>query len=112
MVRWIPSEKAVPFDDRYVELLYPMRTLDFSHHQGVNLRDALSAAHHHHQGKIIGVEKTIKSNYLPDNRPFYGTPYGFESTADPFAKYMGRTGFTTGTRFAHSYSSLRYGQYN
>jgi hypothetical protein len=100
-----PSEKLVPFDDDYLARLYPKRAL--AHHVGASLRQSLAAAHRRHQGKIIGVETTVKPDYLPGNRQFYGTPYGFDPTADPFAKYLGRAGFTSGTRFAHNYASLR-----
>lgn len=112
-IEWhvIPSETSVPFDESYLEMLYPRRARDFAyvppHHGGISLRKSLSAAHRRHQGKIIGVETTVKPDYLPGNRQFYGTPYGFDPTADPFAKYIGRAGFTTGTRFAHDYTSLR-----
>jgi hypothetical protein len=70
-------------------------------------RAALVRGHSRHQGRIIGVEITQKPKYLPGNRQSYGTPYGFDSTADPFAQYLGRAGFLTGTRFAHNYASLR-----
>ena len=112
-IEWhvVPSEKVVPFDDNYLKHLYPKRARDFSaapqHYGAVSLRQSLTAAHRRHQGKIIGVETTIKPDYLPRNRQFYGTPYGFDSTADPFAKYIGRAGFTSGTRFAHDYTSLK-----
>lgn len=112
-IEWhvIPSEKVIPFDDWYIERLYPKRARDFGvvhqHHGGASLRDSLAAAYRRHQGKIIGVETTIKPDYLPGNRQFYGTPYGFEPTADPFSKYLGRAGFTSGTRFAHNYASLK-----
>jgi hypothetical protein len=112
-IEWhvVPSEKAVPFDDSYLEKLYPLRSKDFAfshiHHSGMSLRDMYAAAHRRHQGKIIGVESTVKPDYLPGNRQFYGTPYGFEPTADPFRRYLGRAGFASGTRYGHDYASLR-----
>jgi hypothetical protein len=112
-IEWhiIPSENAVPFDDVYLERLYPKRSRDFTHkpqhYDAMSLRQSLAAAHRRHQGKIIGVETTVKPDYLPRNRQFYGTSYGFDPTADPFAKYIGRAGFTSGTRFAHDYTSLK-----
>ncbi len=112
-IEWhvIPSTTVVPFNNIYVERLYPKRARDFAfshqHQGGVSLRDSLTAAHHRHQGKIIGVETTVKPDYLPGNRQFYGTPYGFDTTTDPFSRYIGRAGFTSGTRFAHNYASLR-----
>lgn len=87
-IEWhlIPSEEVVPFDDQYIERLYPMRIRGFGvKHHGINLRESLGAAHSRHQGKIIGVETPIKPDYLPHNHQFYGTPYGFDSEADPFA---------------------------
>ncbi|MBD0325690.1 MAG: hypothetical protein ICV68_04630, partial [Pyrinomonadaceae bacterium] len=45
--------------------------------------------------------------YLPDNRQFYGTPYGHDASADPFAPYMGQAGMMNGTRYSHNYLSLR-----
>jgi hypothetical protein len=112
-IEWhvIPSEKVVPFDDNYIKRLYPRRARDFAfshqHHGGVSLRESLAAAHQRHQGKIIGIETTVKPDYLPGNHQFYGTPYGFDPTADPFSRYIGRAGFTSGTRFAHNYASLK-----
>lgn len=113
-IEWyvIPSEKVVPFDDFYIKKLYPERSRDFStafhHHGGKSLRESLAAAFRRHQGKIIGVETTIKPDYLPENRQFYGTAYGFDPTADPFDSYLGRAGFSSGTRFNHDYASLKY----
>lgn len=112
-IEWhvIPSETVVAFDEKYLRRLYPMRSRDFGiphqHHHGESLQTSLATAHHRHQGKIVGVETTIKPDYLPGNRQFYGTPYGFDPTADPFASYFGLVGFASGTRFDHTYASLR-----
>jgi hypothetical protein len=112
-IEWhvIPSEQAVPFDESYLNRLYPRRSLDFAvsyqHHHSQTLRDSLAAAHRRRQGVVVGVETTIKPDYLPGNRQFYGSPYGFEPTADPFFRYLARAGFTTATRFNHNYASLR-----
>jgi hypothetical protein len=105
----IPSAEAVPFDDAYIKRLYPMCARTFARHgaHGHSCRETLIRGHRRHQGRLIGVETTRKPKYLPGNRQFYGTPYGFDATADPFAKYLGRAGFLTGTRFAHNYASLR-----
>ncbi len=105
-IEWhiIPSAAAVPFDENYVERFYGMCGRDF---QRGGLCQELAAGHSRHQGRIVGVEATAKPRYLPGNRQHYGTPYGFDATADPFAPYMARAGFTTGTRFAHNYASLR-----
>jgi hypothetical protein len=106
----IPSAGVVAFDDRYIERLYPMRSRDFgraTHLSAKSYQSALSAGHRRHQGQVIAVEATRKPRYLPGNRQFYGTPYGFDATADPFAPYIGRAGFLTGTRYAHNYLSLR-----
>ena len=110
-IEWhvIPSNRAVPLDDAYIKRLYPMCARNFAKHDAYSrsCREALVQGHNRHQGRIIGVETTQKPKYLPGNRQFYGTPYGFDSTADPFAQYLGRAGFLTGTRFAHNYASLR-----
>ena len=105
----IPSADAVPFDDSYVARLYPMRARDFAKpgYQIASCREALATGHRRHQGRIIGVETTLKPHYLPGNRQLYGTPYGFDATVDPFSPYLGHAGFMTGTRYAHHYASLR-----
>ncbi|MGA9769826.1 MAG: hypothetical protein WBV94_12350 [Blastocatellia bacterium] len=110
-IEWhvIPSNTAVAMDDDYIKRLYPMCARNFAKHGAYSrsCREALVRGHNRHQGRILGVEATQKPNYLPGNRQFYGTPYGFDPTADPFAQYLGRAGLLTGTRFAHSYASLR-----
>lgn len=104
----IPSEAAVPFDDAYVSRLYPQQPRDFEHPHlhGPSYRQALVRGHRQLQGHIVAVERTLKPRYLPFNQQYYGTVYGFDTTADPFAVYMGRAGFTSGTRYAHNYASL------
>lgn len=105
----IPSEQAVPFNAAYVARMYPMCPRDFAksslHYS--SCQEALNIGHHHHQGLILGVEKTQKPRYLPTGRQFYGSHYGIDATLDPFADYLGRAGFTNGTRFSHDYKSLR-----
>lgn len=111
-IEWhiVPSNEAIHIDtDDYRSRLY--KTLRFS---GSNHEYRSSAAyrtimngHKRHQGKIIGIETTLKPRYLPGNRQFYGTQYGFDPKADPFAAYLGRAHFTSGTRFSHNYRSLR-----
>ncbi|HWP44188.1 MAG TPA: hypothetical protein VNO14_13175 [Blastocatellia bacterium] len=106
----IPSASAVPFDKRYVEKLYPARSRDFervTHLRPRSYMDVLASGHRRHQGRVLAVEATRKPRYLPGNRQYYGTTYGFDSTADPFAQYIGRAGLLTGTRYAHNYISLR-----
>jgi hypothetical protein len=105
----IPSNDVVPFDDAYVARFYPMAARDFTHprEHAPSYRDALAAGHAKHQGRILAIETTRKPHYLPGNRQFYGTPYGFDASADPFAVYMGRAAMTNATRYAHNYLSLR-----
>jgi hypothetical protein len=105
----VPSADAAPFDDRYVSRFYPRAPKDFAHPRlhAPSYRDAIAAGHRRHQGQLIAVETTTKPRYLPGNRQFYGTPYGFDATADPFAVYLGRAGMTNATRYAHNYLSLR-----
>ena len=110
-IEWhiIPSAEAVPLDDSYMARLYPTAPRDFAkaHEPGAGYRERIVKGHRQHQGQIIGVETTPKPRYLPDNRQFYGTIYGHDASADPFAVYMGRAGMVNGTRYAHNYLSLR-----
>jgi hypothetical protein len=110
-IEWhlIPSEKSVPMNDAYFSRLYPQRSRDFDRvtHHTESCREGLVQGHSQHQGQLIGVETTQKPRYLPGNRQFYGTYYGFDASADPFAIYLGRANLTSGTRFAHDFTSLR-----
>ena len=110
-IEWhlIPSAEAVPLDDSYMARLYPSAPKGFSepHEQGPSRRERIVEGHRRQQGRVVGVETTRKPGYLPGNRQFYGTAYGHDATADPFAPYMGRAGMMNGTRYAHNYLSLR-----
>lgn len=110
-IEWhiIPSAEAVALDDSYMARFYSMAPREFEtrREHAASYREAITVGHRQHQGRIIGVEKTLKPRYLPGNRQFYGTPYGFDATADPFAPYLGRAGMTNATRYAHNYLSLR-----
>ncbi|MGA9995713.1 MAG: hypothetical protein WBP93_09875 [Pyrinomonadaceae bacterium] len=110
-IEWhiIPSADAAPLDDAYMKRFYPMAAREFTHphEHGPSYREVITRGHQKHQGRVIGVEATIKPRYLPGNRQFYGTPYGFNASADPFAPYLGRAGMTNATRYAHNYISLR-----
>ena len=110
-IEWhvIPSNDALPLDDSYWERLYPAAPRDFTkpREHAPSYRDEIIKGHARHQGQIVGVETTPKPRYLPENRQFYGTAYGHDATADPFAAYIGRAGMTNGTRYAHNYLSLR-----
>jgi hypothetical protein len=105
----IPSEDAVPLDDAYFARFYPMAPRGFNEprEHGPSYREQIISGHKKHQGRIIGVETTQKPRYLPGNRQFYGTLYGFDASIDPFAFYMGRAGMTNATRYNHNYLSLR-----
>lgn len=111
-IEWhvIPSAEAVHIDtDDYRKRLYP--TLKFNaasrDYQKTESYRAIIDGHEKHQGRIIGVETTVKPKYLPGNRQFYGTFYGFEPNADPFAAYFGEAKMMSGTRYSHNYASLR-----
>lgn len=110
-IEWhlIPSEDALPLNDDYFRRLYPNAARDFNQprEHKPSYREAIVAGHSKLQGRIIGVEATQKPRYLPGNRQFYGTPYGFCADADPFAIYLGRAGMTNATRYDHNYLSLR-----
>lgn len=110
-----PSEQAVSIEtDAYRERLYPMVKLDPQPHdyRRTNSYRAVINGHSRHQGRIIAVETTRKPRYLPGNRQFYGTPYGFDERSDPFASYLGRSSFLSaarvvGTRYGYNYVALR-----
>ncbi|HEY0384399.1 MAG TPA: hypothetical protein VGC64_00240, partial [Pyrinomonadaceae bacterium] len=110
-IEWhvIPSVDSLPIADSYLTRLYPRAPRDFTHarEHGPSYRARLIEGHRQHQGRIVGVETTIKPGYLPGNRQFYGSLYGHDSSADPFAAYLGRAGMVNGTRYAHNYLSLR-----
>jgi hypothetical protein len=110
-IEWhvIPAADAVALDDAYYARLYPTAPRDFTRarEHGPSYRARLSAGHEQHQGCVVGVETTAKPRYLPGNRQFYGSRYGHDPSADPFAPYMGRAGMMNGTRYAHNYLSLR-----
>jgi len=111
-IEWhvIPAAAAVPIDtDDYRARLYPTLKFDASNrdYQKTASYRAIMDGHERHQNRIIGIETTQKPKYLPGNRQFYGTPYGFEPRADPFAAYFGQAKMMSGTRFAHNYRSLR-----
>lgn len=111
----IPSEQAVSIEaDTYRTQLYPMVTHNPQpyDYRKTSSYQAVINGHRRHQGRIIAVETTRKPRYLPGNRQFYGTAYGFDERVDPFARYFGRTTFLTstravGTRYGHNYVSLR-----
>ena len=111
-IEWhiVPSAEAVHIDtEDYRRKLYPTLKFDTANrdYQKTASYRAIMDGHRRHQGRIIGVETTVKPKYLPDNRQFYGTAYGFESKADPFAEYFGEAKMMSGTRYAHNYASLR-----
>ena len=111
-IEWhiVPSAEAVHIDtEDYRKRLYPNLKFDAvsNDYQKTESYHAIMDGHQKHQGRIIGVETTLKPKYLPGNRQFYGTQYGFEPNADPFAPYFGAAKIMTGTRYSHNYHSLR-----
>lgn len=110
-IEWhvIPSAEAVPFDEAYTARLYPMCARDFARpdYHGNSLHEGLAIGHRKHQGRIIGVETTRKPRYHHDNRQYYGTVYGFDATADPFAPYLKQAGFRQNLRYSHNYLPVR-----
>lgn len=105
----IPSAEALPMDERYLQRFYPQAQRGFNEprEHGISYQEVLVNGHRKHQGRIIAVEATQKPGYLPGNRQFYGTFYGFDATRDPFNFYLGRANMTNGTRFDHNFLSLR-----
>lgn len=110
-IEWhiIPSSEAVPVDEEYMRRFYAQAQRGFAEprEHSPSYMDVLINGHSKHQGRVIGVETTQKPRYLPGNRQFYGTPYGFDATRDPFTFYLGRANITNGTRYDHNYISLR-----
>jgi hypothetical protein len=110
-IEWhvVPSAEEVPLDDAYFARLYPTAPQDFARpgEHGPSVRERFVAGHRRVQGHVVGVETTAKPRYLPYNRQFYGTPYGHDAAADPFAPYLGRAAMMNGTRYDHDYLSLR-----
>src|SRR5215212_2414776 len=110
-IEWhvVPAAEVLPLDDAYAARLYPTASREFTRprEHGASYREELFQGHARHQGRVVGVEATRKPRYLPGNKQFYGTAYGHDPLADPFAPYLGRAGMVNGTRFAHNYLSLR-----
>lgn len=110
-IEWhvIPSAQIVPLDEAYLARLYPQAPRDFTkpREHSPSYHDQIIKGHALHQGQIIGVETTRKPHYLPENHQFYGTVYGHDPSADPFAPYLGRAGMVNGMRYDHNYLSLR-----
>jgi len=110
-IEWhiVPSAEALPLDDRYFTRLYSHAPRDFARgrEHKASYRDLLVKGHGLHQGRVVGVDTTQKPRYLPENRQFYGTAYGHDPSADPFAVYLGRAAMVNGTRYAHNFLSLR-----
>jgi len=106
----IPGAESVPLDEDYIARLYPLRPGKFDEvgqwHETCS--QALREGHRRHQGRVIAVETTLKPRYLPQNRQYYGTLYGFDQSKDPFLGYLGRAGLLSNTRFGHNYASLRH----
>lgn len=106
---WVPSDDELPFDEEYAKRMYPQALHQYTQAAREHRMDDLEhvkEGHQRHQGRVIGVETTIKPRYLPNNHQFYGTFYGFDQGADPLALYMGRAGMVSGTRYAHNYPAL------
>ncbi|HKS29471.1 MAG TPA: hypothetical protein VJS44_16695 [Pyrinomonadaceae bacterium] len=110
-IEWhvIPSAEALPMDERYLSRFYAQAQRGFAEprEHALSYQDVLVGGHTKHQGQVIGVETTQKPRYLPGNRQFYGTFYGFDATRDPFNFYLGRANMTNGTRYDHNFLSLR-----
>lgn len=104
----IPSTGMVPLDAAYFQRLYPRRGAEFERttlREAASCKEALVRGHARYQGRLLGVETTMKPCYLPGGRQHYGTAYGFEPTADPFQPYFGQAGLSH-SRYSHNYASL------
>jgi hypothetical protein len=104
----IPPAQTAPFDDRYCSRLYARAPATFTDPspEHPSVRDLLAAGHRRHQGRTVAVETTMKPAYLPGHTQYYGSAYGHDATADPFAAYMDQAGLG-GTRYGHNYLALR-----
>lgn len=104
----VPPAAVVPFDNVYIERLYPAAPSDFTAAtvHPISPRDALAAGHRRYEGTYVAIETTQKPGYLPENRQWYGTRFGFDPTRDPFSRYFGLAGFTEPSRYGHNYRSL------
>ena len=110
-IEWhiIPSEESVPImNETYGKRMFPLikREVNPNEYKKTSSYRAILSGHQRHQGRIVGIETTMKPKYLPQNNQQYSTAYGFEA-GDPFAPYMGKVGFATGSRYGHNYSNLR-----
>ena len=110
-IEWhiIPLEESVPImNEHYGKQMYPMikREVNPNEYTKTSSYRSILSGHGRHQGKIVGIETTMKPKYLPQNNQQYSTAYGFEP-GDPFTPYMGRAKFTNGTRYGHNYTALR-----
>lgn len=110
-IEWhvIPSEESVSVSDSsYGQRLYPMikREVNPNEYKKTSSYRAILNGHRRHQGRIVGIETTMKPKYLPRNDQQYSTAYGYEP-GDPFAVYFGKAKFTSGTRYGHNYAALR-----
>ncbi len=110
-IEWhvIPSENSVSvLNESYGKQLYPLvlRETNPNEYKKTSSYRSILTGHGQHQGRIVGIETTMKPRYLPKNNQQYSTPYGHEP-GDPFAPYMQRAGFTSGTRYGHNYATLR-----
>src|SRR5215213_3745677 len=76
-IEWhvIPSAALLPLDDSYTARLYSRAPRDFAkpREHSQSYREQLIAGHRKHQGRLIGIETTVKPHYLPENRQFYGS---------------------------------------
>ncbi|CAN5424956.1 hypothetical protein BH10ACI1_BH10ACI1_06390 [soil metagenome] len=110
-IEWyiIPSEESVSvLNESYGKRLYSQikRVVNPHEYKKTSSYRAILSGHGRHQGKIVGIETTMKPRYLPGNNQQYSTPYGYEP-GDPFAPYFGRAGFASGSRYGHNYRDLR-----
>lgn len=110
-IEWhfIPSYESLPFDEKYVERMYPTATREFGKAKahGKSIAQIIAEGHRRQQGFVVGIETTQKPVYLTGNRQFYGTRYGHDPYHDPFADYMGAAEMTNGMRFDHNYLLIR-----
>lgn len=105
----IPTQGSIPLDeDAYGQRFYAMYKGEAkqSEYQKTSSYRAISNGHRQHQGRVVAIETTMKPRYLPIGKQFYGTPYGFESLADPFAPYFGKARMVNETRYGHNFRSL------
>ncbi len=76
-------------NENYGKQMYPLikREVNPNEYKKTSSYRAILSGHQRHQGKIVGIETTMKPRYLPRNNQQYSTPYGYEAGRSVRAVY-------------------------